>query len=69
MNDYRLNLWSNFSKHKTYQSLSEIYVNIRDGTYKNEIQRIRTFLYDGEVESAKKEKKRTFSVYYNGNFP
>ncbi|MCL1663328.1 hypothetical protein M2T78_03625 [Elizabethkingia ursingii] len=68
MNDYRLNLWNDFSKHKTYQSLSEIYVNIRDGTYKNEIQRIRTFLYDGEVESAKKEKNELLAFTTTGIF-
>ncbi|OPC00745.1 hypothetical protein BAS10_00470 [Elizabethkingia meningoseptica] len=68
MNDYRLNLWSDFSKHKTYLPLSEIYVNIRDGTYKNEIQRIRTFLNDGEVESAKKEKNELLAFTTTGIF-
>ncbi|MCT3644059.1 hypothetical protein HZQ97_07860 [Elizabethkingia anophelis] len=68
MNDYRLNLWSNFSKHKTYQSLSEIYTSIRDGTYKNEIQRIRTFLKDGDVESSKKEKNELLAFTTTGIF-
>ncbi|MCT4318806.1 BT4734/BF3469 family protein [Elizabethkingia anophelis] len=68
MNDYRLNLWSNFSKHKTYQSLSEIYTSIRDGTYKNEIQRIRTFLKDEDVESSKKEKNELLAFTTTGIF-